>query len=77
MPTHQSHTLAGRLEPTRRPKPAKECACPTREKKFSKMPHATKKKDKTIVRTDKNKTLSRLTLWSENKKNEKHDAPIE
>ena len=30
----------------RRPKPAKECACPARKKKFSKMPHARLKRKK-------------------------------
>jgi len=34
----------------RRPKPAKECACPARKKKFSKMPHARlKRRTKTMT----------------------------
>ena len=46
------------------------------EKKFSKMPHARlKRRTKTIIRTDKYGLLNRLTLWTEKKKNKKHDAP--
>ena len=32
------------LKATHKPKPAKECACSTRKKKFSKMPHAQQKR---------------------------------
>jgi len=32
------------LKATHKPKPAKECACPTRKKKFSKMPHEQQKR---------------------------------
>jgi hypothetical protein len=58
-------------------KPAKECACPARKKKFSKMPHARLKRKTKMTRTDKYKLLNRLAIWTEKKKNEKHDAPIE
>lgn len=36
------------------------------------MPHARLKKDK---REDTNELFNQLTMWIENKKNKKHDAP--
>lgn len=54
MPAQQAHTFAGRAflfeekytnkSRTASGKPAKERACPTQKKKFSKMPHARLKK---------------------------------
>ena len=57
------------LKATRRPKPAKECACPARKKKFSKMPHARlKRRTKTMTWTDKYGLLNRLSMWTEKRK---------
>lgn len=73
-PARQSHTHWLPLKASRKPKQAKECACPTREKKFSKMPHARLKK-RTMKQTYKYGLHNLLTMWIKNKKNEKHDSP--
>ena len=70
----QSHTFAGRSflfaekftnkSRTASGKPAKECVCPTRKKKFSKMPLARLKR-KIMERKDNYGIDNRLTLWTE------------
>lgn len=78
-PTQQSHTFAGRAflavrkdtakSRTASGKPAKECACPDPEKKFSKMPpRATEKKNKNNITDRQVWTSNRLTLWTEKQK---------
>jgi hypothetical protein len=64
------------LNATRKSKPAKECACPARKKKFSKMPHARLKRLKeTLKQTDKYGILNRLTLWTEKQQERKARCP--
>jgi len=54
------------LEATRKSKPDNVCAClPALKKKFSKMPHARLKKNKTMTLTNKYRFLKWLTLLKE------------
>lgn len=71
----QSHTFAGRAflfvgkftnkSRTASGKPAKECACPARKKKFSKMPY-TRLKINTgaMTETDNYRLLTQWTRWT-------------
>jgi hypothetical protein len=73
---HNSHThwLAAQCLP--QTKASQRVCLPSPEKEiFKNAPHATKTKDKDGDTVRQQMLLNRLTMWIENKKNEKHDAP--